>query len=195
MSETSKIDWIVFDIETARDIEASCATKGEMWQRLRAGEGGLSVAVTWDSRTQDYELYDGWTVDELAERLESFPVSCVFNHHFDVDVIESLIGRRLVLPQVVDPLEWFRQANGEKPVKGSRLSLLAEWNLGLPKEGNGADAPHLFTDGKIAHLVRYCRGDVQRLRDLVRLARDNGTLLGPNGLVELPLPSWLKDLA
>jgi hypothetical protein len=194
------IDWCAFDTEIARDLEPLCfapdekARRALAFKRMMAGEGGMSVAVTWDSRSRDYELWDESTVNELAEFLESFPVVSAFNHNFDVSVVSALAKRTLNLPEIVDPLSWIRDGNG-RFMRGSRLSNLAEWNLGLPKEGNGKDAYELFASGQIAKLYRYCRGDVMRLRDLVYLARDQDSILGPNGLIQLDLPPWYKELA
>lgn len=195
------IDWVAFDTEIARDLEPSCLganekeRRGEAFRRMMKGEGGMSVAVTWDTRTRDYELWDESTVCELASFLESFPVVAVFNKSFDVSVVESLAKRQLHLPEVIDPLAWIRGDDG-RFLKGSRLSLLAEWNCNYPpKDGGGKDAYELFATGQIAKLVRYCRGDVARLRDLVYHAREYASIIGPNGLIELTLPPWFRELA
>jgi hypothetical protein len=195
------LDWISFDVEIARDVEPLCpgvdehSKRREAFHRMMNGEGGLSVAVTWDSRTKDWEVYDESCVVELGERLESFPVVAAFNHGFDISVVEALCKRKLNLPCVVDPLMYVRGENG-RFVKGSRLSLLAEWNCNFPpKNGSGKDAYALWDSGQIAKLIRNCRGDVERLCDLIRFIRDNSFILGPDGRIDLDLPTWFKELA
>jgi hypothetical protein len=195
------IDWVAFDVEIARDLEPTSlgvdekARRGEAFRRMMKGEGGMSVATTWDSRSKSWDLWDESTVGELADFLESFPVVAVFNQNFDVRVVEALAKRTLNLPQVIDPLRWIRGENG-RFLRGSRLSLLAQWNCNWPpKDGSGKDAYALWDTDQVAKLSRYCRDDTLRLRDLVYFARDNGCILGPDGKIELDLPAWTKELA
>jgi hypothetical protein len=163
---------------------------------MMRGEGGMSVAVTWDSRSGEYELFDGNTVQELGAFLESFPVVSAYNHRFDLSVVSSLVGRPLHTPVVVDPLEWINEAEGRKQL-GTKLHQISDWTIGIGKEvgTTGKDAFELFATWQIAKLVRYCRRDVFLLRELVRHARDHGYFHGPRGRIDPTLPEWVKDLA
>lgn len=197
----SGLDWCVFDVEIARDLEPTCLgrdekeRRGEAFRRMMLGEGGMSSAVTWDSRTKEYEFFDESTVCELADYLESFPVVAVFNKNFDVKVVESLAKRNLNLPCIVDPMDFVPRAADGRFQKGKRLAYLAEWNLGRTKSGSGKDAYHLYESGQIAKLFRYNRDDVAILRDLVRHVIANRSMLGPNGLIDLSdLPPWIWRL-
>lgn len=193
------IDWVAFDIESVLDpseLDKDPEQPGRGWARLRKGEGGISVAVTWDSRSQEYELFDGNTTHELIEHLESFPVVAVYSGQFDIPFLEGWAGRALCLPQVVDPMKWLREHYG-KPTKGTKLAQIAEWTLGETKDPNvnGAMAPELFATGQLARLVRYCREDVRLTRELVRHVRDHGWLHGPDGRVDVKVEPWLRNLA
>ena len=193
------VHWIAFDIESVLDpteLDKDPEQPGRGWARLRKGEGGISIAVTWDSLSQEYDLFDGHTTFELIEKLESFPVVAVYSKQFDIPFLEGWCGRSLNLPQVIDPLDWLRAHYG-KPTRGTKLTQIAEWTLGEGKDAHstGAAAPGLFAQGRLAELVRYCKADVQLLRDLIYHVREHEFLHGPDGRVDIKLPPWMKDLA
>lgn len=201
MSE--KIHWVALDVEIARNVEPKCFAPTERerramaFQKMMRGEGGMSTAVTWDSRTRDFELFDESCVDELVSYLESFPVVAVFNKNFDVSVVQALAKRDIRGVEYIDPLRWVPKTDEGKFQKGSRLNNLAQWNLGREKlHAKGTDAYGMFERGEIAHLFRYNREDVAILRDLVYHVVTNRCMLGPNGLIDLSdLPPFIWDLA
>lgn len=190
------IHWLAFDTEVARDIMPPDPTREERdaaFEAMRRGEAGLSVAVTWDSISDQYEVYDADTVHELADVIESFPVVAAYNNGFDLGLVSGLVGRQIRPQFIADPLQWLQDVEGRQ--RGTKLRQIADWTLGLTKDGDGEAAPKLFSGGQIAKLVRYTRRDVFLLRGLVRHARDHGFFHGPKGRVDLVLPDWVKDLA
>lgn len=191
---TDKLDWICVDIESAVNIERPYMTKKELWERMYKGEAGLSIAVTWDSRSEEYELYDTHTLDELVADLDGFSIISAFNHEFDIGVITSLTGRPLNGKQILDPLVWMKEHYGG-PRLGTKLANLSEMTLGMTKLGNGKSTYAMWENLEIAKLFRYCRHDVMLTRELVWFARDNGYLMGPSGRCDLTLPDWIGRLA
>lgn len=192
------IDWVAFDLESVLDpseLDKDPEQPGRGWARLRKGEGGISIATTWDSISGEWELWDQHTTHDLVQFLESFPVVAVYSKQFDIPFLEGWVGRALTLPTVIDPLDWLRAAHG-KVMRGTRLSNIAEWTLGAGKDPgvSGAAAPGMFARGELATLVRYCRQDTFLLRDLVYHVRDNGWLHGPDGRVDIVTEPWVKEL-
>ena len=190
----SAISWFAFDNETKYDLDTLGKTKDECWKAMRAGRGGLSVSIGWSSETREYEVYDEHTLDELVLEIERAPVVASYSaNSYDIPMIEGLIGRKLRIRCLLDPLELIKKALGG-PTRNTRLKQIAGWTLGMEKAGEGADAAELWATGQIAKLVRYTRRDVEVLRALVEHIREHGSVVGPNGLIHLDPPDWIKRL-
>jgi DEAD/DEAH box helicase domain-containing protein len=149
-----------FDIET-RCLASELGDGSEGWKALLAGEGGISVACV----VLEYEdsslvrVFDDHTVERLAMVLEAADEVVTFNGtHFDVPVVEAVLGRSLELQAHVDL----------KKHLGGSLNRNAWKLLGRGKSGRGEDAPALLREGRIGELVNYCLDDAYLTRDVWR---------------------------
>lgn len=154
-----------FDLET-RCLASELGDGAEGWAALKRGEGGISAAcvlMVYQSpsvecrRAERVFIYDDYSVEALAERLEAADQVVTFNGtHFDIPIVEALLGRPLDLKDHVDL----------KPILGGSLNKNAWKLLGRGKSGKGEDAPALLRDGHLGELFNYCLDDVYLTRDV-----------------------------
>jgi DEAD/DEAH box helicase domain-containing protein len=187
-NSASDLRTVVFDIETkrlAKDVGG--------WDALRAGRGGVSVIVLWDSTSGRFHFYDEHTLDAAAAHLEASDVVLSFNGEgFDVPVVEGLLGRRLALKHHYDLLQLIWGAIAGRR-KGNTLGEVAQRSLGVSKSGESVLAPALYDAGRFAELFDYACGDVDLTRRLFRFVQEHGGVVGQDGnLLELPLPDLFR---
>jgi len=179
---------VVADIETKK-----LASDVGGWDAMRAGKGGISVLVVWDSWSGRFHLYDESTLGTAAEHLEAADVLLSFNGEgFDVPVIEGMLGRRLCIKHHYDLLLLIWSAiSGRR--KGNTLGEVAQRTLGAKKSGESVLAPALYDQGRFAELHDYAISDVDLTRRLFRFVQEHGGVVGQDGnLLELPLPELFR---
>ena len=183
---------VVFDLETRR-----LALDVGGWDELKAGKGGISAIVVWDSLSGRHHLYDDTCLDLAVEHLEKADVVLSFNgKEFDVPIVEAVANRKLILPLHLDMLQlaWDAAAKALLRKGGNSLDDLSKRCLGEGKPFNGAHAPYLSDTGQWARLFDYCISDVELTRKLFLYAQDTGGIVGTNGqLLPLDLPPWFKE--
>lgn len=186
----STLRTVVFDLETRK-----LASDVGGWDAMRAGRGGISVLVIWDSQSGRYHLYDETTLEAAAEHLEAADVVLSFNGAgFDVPVIEGLIQRRLCLPQHYDLLKLIWDALPHRQ-KGHTLGEVGERTLNQRKTGESVLAPALFDQGRFAELHDYCISDVHLTLRLFQFVQKEGGVIGVSGnLLTLSLPDWFGQV-
>lgn len=172
--------YVVFDVETRR----SAAEVGG-WNR--ADRMGVSVAVVYDSRDDDYFAYRQEELPALFERLRAADLVVGFNSfRFDYAVLRpfapcdlrSLPGLDL-LQRVAERLNY-------------RLSLdnLGQATLNEPKSADGLQALRWWQEGRLDDIAAYCRKDVDITRRLYLYGLEHGFLLFSNkagGRVRVPV--------
>ena len=160
---------VFLDIET----RALAADVGG-WDALLRGEGGMSIAVTIEEPGNITRVWDDHTIEALAAYLEAADEVVTWNgFRFDIRVIESLLGRTLLLQDHRDlKMEFGEPLSLEKA--GQRY-------VGRGKTGHGEDAPALATEGRWGELVQYCIDDVELTRDVYHATTQEGSECGIMG--------------
>jgi DEAD/DEAH box helicase domain-containing protein len=146
---------VYFDLETQRSANdvGGWNCKDKM---------GLSIGVTFNTRTGKYRIYPEQDAAELCEELRSADLVIGFNHvNFDLPVLQpystwNLIDHTINLDLMIDL---------EKRL-GHRLKLdaIATATLGFGKIGDGLDAIRWWREGRIMDIARYCAYDVKVTR-------------------------------
>jgi DEAD/DEAH box helicase domain-containing protein len=158
---------VVFDLETQR---AAADVGG--WHNAHLMR--LALAVTWDSRERRSESFRETDVDALLAKLGGADLVVGFNVlGFDYRVLRGYTDRDLAALPTFDLLDAVRARIGFR----LKLGHLGEETLGVAKSGDGLQSLRWWSEGRIAEIERYCRGDVAILRDLFDHARSHGYLL------------------
>jgi DEAD/DEAH box helicase domain-containing protein len=166
---------IYFDVETLR---LSYEVDGG-WSNIQAF--GLAVAVTWD---EQHGFRDWFEKDakKLVAEMANFERIVTFNgNRFDFLVLRAYSPVDRLLPRSLDILELLHRQLGYR----MKLDQLAHDTLGTQKAGDGLDAVRWWREGKRADVVKYCRKDVEILRDLVYHGRREGHVLLENIRVDV----------
>ena len=118
----------------------------------------VSVGVVFDSRQEDFFVYNEDRVEALLAHLESAELVVGFNvKRFDYRVLSAYTEKKLQLLKTFDILEDIHRR------LGFRLSLdhLAQETLNQRKTAQGLQAVEWFRQGEIKKLTDYCRNDVE----------------------------------
>ena len=170
----------VFDLETRRSAQ-------DVGGWGKAHKMGVSVAVLYDSGTDEYTAYGEDEVEALAEAMQRLDLVVGFNiRRFDYLVLKGLSSFDFNALPTLDMLQVVHQR------LGYRLSLdsLAKATLDAPKTADGLQALQWWKQGEVEKIREYCQADVRITRDLYLFGRDNGHVLFTNkagSLVRLPV--------
>ena len=170
----------VLDVETRR---AAAEVGG--WGN--AHKMGISVAVLYDSGTDDFIPYRQDELPALYEALTHLDLIVGFNIlRFDYKVLD---GAAPLNHRTLPTLDILERVHARL---GYRLSLdgLAKATLGTQKSASGLDALTWWKEGRLDEITTYCKQDVAVTRDLYLFGRDNGYLLFTNKagkIVRLPV--------
>lgn len=187
------IHTIVFDLETRKGPQDVGG-----WPALKAGKGGVSALVAYDSETDDHYLYDDHTLADFARVVEQPGVVLVgYNSiEFDLPIVTALLGRRIALKYHVDIFSYIKDAldrENRTRERGWRLGETALRAMGISKNGEGVHAPELADQHRYAELINYCRADVDLTRQLLDYIRRHGGVADHDGsILELDIPPWLR---
>ena len=146
---------VYFDLETRR-------TAGDAggWDKKR--NMGMSVGVTYSTRTGEYAIYREETVDGLVDQLRRADLVVGFNIlHFDYEV---LMGYTVLdLPSQLATLDLMVEM---ERTLGHKLPLesLAQATLGVGKTAEGLDAIKWWRQGRLLEIAEYCCYDVKVTR-------------------------------
>ncbi len=160
----------VFDLETRRSAQ-------EVGGWHRAERMGISVAVIYDSRLDDYLVFRENEIGALVGHLRTLELVVGFNNkRFDNKVLSAYTDFDLSRLPTLDLLEVVRNR------LGYRLSLdrLAQHTLGTQKSADGLQALKWYKEGRLDLIIEYCRQDVKMTRDLFLFGLDQGYLLFQN---------------
>ncbi len=145
-------DIVYFDLETQRT-----ANDAGGWQKKR--DMGMSVGVTYSTRTGEYRVFPEKRVDDLIEQLLRADLVIGFNTvNFDYEVLMGYtvldLKHQLCSFDILADLE---------PRLGHRVALnaLAQATLGTGKTAGGIDAIKWFREGRLLEIAEYCCFDVK----------------------------------
>jgi DEAD/DEAH box helicase domain-containing protein len=154
-------DIVYFDLETQRT-----ANDAGGWDKKAAM--GMSVGVTYSTRSGEYRIYREERVQELIEQLRRADLVVGFNViNFDYEVLMGYTA--FDLPHLCRTLDLM--VDIEKQL-GHRLGLdaIATATLGVGKTGDGLDAIRWWREGKLIEIAEYCCFDVK----CTRLVHEHG---------------------
>lgn len=158
-------DYVYFDLETLR-------LAGDVGGWNNKGDMGMSVGVTWSSKTGEYVAYPEKRVDELIDQLIKADCVVGYNHiHFDYPVLEgyhpfSLADQCISLDLMVSV--------EEKCGHRLKLDSIASASLGVGKTAMGLDAIKWWREGKYKEVAEYCCFDVKVTRLVHEYGAKNG---------------------
>lgn len=138
---------------------------------------GVSCAVLYDSKTDEFIEFLDDRIDDLVRYLQQVDLVVGFNiKRFDYRVLSGYTNFDFSGIKTLDILEDVHK------YLGYRLSLdhLSNVTLGARKTADGLVALKWWKEGKLREIIDYCRADVQITRDLFQFGRENGYLLFTN---------------
>lgn len=162
--------FVVFDVETRR----SAAEVGG-WHR--AGQMGVSVAVVYDSKADDYFSHSQEDLPALFERLRAADLVVGFNSlRFDYAVLAPFATFEL---RSLPGLDLLQRVHERLNYRVS-LNNLGQATLGEPKSADGMQALQWWKEGRCEEIAAYCRKDVDLTRRLYLFGLTEGYLLFSN---------------
>lgn len=157
----------VLDIETRRSAE-------EVGGWGQAHRMGISCAVLYEAKADNYFVYHETDIELLIDHLKSLELIVGFNiKRFDYAVIGgygNFSHRKLPTLDILEDVHRHL---------GYRLTLdhLARICLKTEKSADGLQALKWWREGRIDEIVAYCKKDVEITRKIYLYGRDNGHLL------------------
>ena len=181
----------VFDCEIKKRIE-DCS-KG--WQSH--DEMGISVCVIFDYVTMRYRVFDDKNSAEALGILKGYDLVVGFNTvGFDWKLVNATwkseaerrskdfdVLREIWIALGLNPNKFEPRTHG-----GYKLDDVARETIGMSKTANGALAPIMFQESRIAELIDYCLEDVRIERTLFEFAATNGYVVRNGRAIQLAYP-------
>lgn len=162
--------YLVFDVETRR----SAAEVGG-WNR--ADRMGVSIAVAYDSRADDFFTYTQEALPELFARMRAAQLVVGFNSfRFDYAVLSAFAPFDL---RALPGLDLLRRVQDSLKYRVS-LDNLGQATLDEPKSADGLQALRWWQEGRLEDIAAYCRKDVDLTRRLYLFGLEHGWLLFTN---------------
>ena len=162
--------YLVFDVETRR----SAAEVGG-WNR--ADRMGVSIAVAYDSRADDFFTYTQEALPELFARMRAAQLVVGFNSfRFDYAVLSAFAPFAL---RALPGLDLLRRVQDSLKYRVS-LDNLGQATLDEPKSADGLQALRWWQEGRLDDIAAYCRKDVDLTRRLYLFGLEHGWLLFTN---------------
>lgn len=190
---------LVFDLETrkeAKDLDPTNEENG--WTLLREGKGGISALAVWSSNDERIHLFDDHSLLAAARYLETANVVVGFySTHFDIPVIEGILGRKLALKYHYDVYVELAEESARRgiiPRKGDlKLDSVGRRCLGRGKSGDGSAVTRLIKEGKFGDLFEYCMQDVYLTRDIFEfMCINRGVQHLNNSFLPIDIPDWIR---
>lgn len=164
-----RLQYVVFDVETQKSFD-------EVGGRSHKHKLGISVAVTYNSRTDAYTSYREHELEALVAELRDTDLVVGFNHiGFDYPVLQAYTDFDLYTLPSLDIMLSLEHSLGYRIA----LDKVASATLGVGKSGHGLQAIEWFRDGEWDKLIKYCRQDVKVTKEIYEFGRDNGFLYIP----------------
>ncbi len=145
-------DIVYFDLETQR-------TANDVGGWGNKHKMGISIAVTFSTKLNEYRIYQEHETTELIQQLVRADLVIGFNQiSFDYEV---LLGHAIF--DFRDQLRSLDLMVDIEKTLGHRLKLdaIASATLGTGKTADGLDAIRWWQQGKVAEIAEYCAFDVK----------------------------------
>jgi DEAD/DEAH box helicase domain-containing protein len=146
-------DIVYFDLETRR-------TANDVGGWGNKHEMGISVAVTFSTRQNEYIIYTQEEAPLLIKQLKEADLVVGFNHiGFDYEVLKGhdLMFDPVDVPHSLDMLIELEKVLGHR----IKLDAVAAATLGTGKTADGLDALKWWQQGEVAKIAEYCCYDVK----------------------------------
>lgn len=162
------MDIVYFDLETQR-------TFNDVGGYDRKAAMGISVAVTFSTADNAYEIFSEKRADDLVARLQAADLVVGYNIlNFDYEV---LMGYTVLdLSHALNSLDLMvaiERVLGRRP----KLDAVAQGSLGVGKTGDGLDAIRWFREGRFLEIAEYCCYDVKVTRLVHEYGIQHGAVL------------------
>lgn len=166
---------------------------------------GVSVLVIFDYETMRYRVFEDRNIHEGLDILTTHDLVSGFNTvKFDWELLKASypdyfanhgaklskdydVLREIWISKGLDPDTFVPYTHG-----GYKLDDVAFETLGLRKTGDGAQAPHLYQQARIAELHDYCIQDVRVEKELFEFAVKYGYVVRKGQVIPLR-PLILND--
>lgn len=146
------LDIVYFDLETQR-------TANDVGGWGQKHKMGISVAVTYSTKLEEYRIYQESESTELIQQLVRADMVIGFNHiGFDYEVLmgQAIFDFRDQL-RSLDLLIELEKKLGHR----LKLEAVAAATLGTGKTADGLEAIRWWQQGKLAEIAEYCCFDVK----------------------------------
>lgn len=145
-------DIVYFDLETQR-------TANDVGGWGNKHKMGMSIGVTFSTKTGEYHIYTEQTVEALITQLRRADLVIGFNHvHFDYGVLGQYYPFDLAQElRSLDLMVEMEAKVGHRP----KLEDVATATLGVGKTAEGLQAIRWWQQGKLAEIAEYCAYDVK----------------------------------
>jgi DEAD/DEAH box helicase domain-containing protein len=161
--------YVAFDTETKHSF-------AEVGGRANMHKLEISVAVSYNSKTDSYTTYRENELEGLVEEMKEAEVVVGFNSiGFDYPVLQVYTDYDLYQLPTLDVMLCLEHSLGYRV----SLDKVASATLGTGKSGHGLQAIDWFREGQWELLIKYCRQDVKVTKDVYEFGRDNGFLYIP----------------
>ena len=143
---------VYFDLETQRSA-------GDVGGWNHKARMGMSIGVTFSTRTGSYQIYGEPDAEKLADELRGADLVVGFNHvGFDLSVLQAytmwdLPSQTINLDLLID----LEQKLGHR----LRLESIATASLGVGKTADGVEALRWWREGRVIEIAKYCAYDVK----------------------------------
>lgn len=160
-------DTVYFDLETQRT-----ANDAGGWERKR--DMGMSIGVTYSTRSGAYRIYDERSVNELVTQLVRADLVVGFNVvNFDYEVLMAYTALDLAYNcRTLDLMVDLEKSLGHR----LGLDAVSTATLGVGKTGDGLDAIRWWREGRLLEIAEYCCFDVKCTRLVHEYGAENGRL-------------------
>ena len=158
-------DYVYFDLETQRSANdvGGWSNKGAM---------GMSIGVTYSTRSGKYVIYSEKTVNDLIDQLLHADLVIGYNHiNFDYAVLEGYLP--VILAEQCFSLDLLVDVEA-KTNHRPKLDAIAAASLGAGKTAQGLDAIKWWREGKVMEIAEYCCYDVKVTRLVHEFGARNG---------------------
>jgi len=158
-------DYVYFDLETQR-------LAGDVGGWDYKDRMGMSIGVTYSTRTGRYKVYSEATVNDLINQLLRADLVIGYNHiSFDYEVLMgyTILDLKSQIPSL-DLLVEIEKITGNRP----KLEAVASASIGIGKTAEGIQAIRWWREGKIMEIAEYCCFDVK----VTKMVHEFGALHG-----------------